>query len=73
MLVSATGNPPDGAEPDSVTVQESESEPVTDGLLHESPLTVGATVVPVPLRLTVAGDALLTMLSWPVTELAVVG
>jgi hypothetical protein len=54
-------------------VHESDWEPVIDVLPHEIPLTVGAVDVPVPLRLTLAVDALLEMLSWPVTELAVVG
>ena len=73
LLLSATDNPPEGAEPESVTVHESERIPVTEVLLHERAFTLGAAVVPVPLRLTVAGEALLAMLSWPVTELAVVG
>jgi len=73
LLPSVTTRPPEGAEPESVTVQESDREPVTDMLLHERLLTPGATVVPVPLRLTVAVDALLAILSWPVTELPVVG
>jgi len=73
LLLRATDNPPDGAEPESVTVQVSESEPVTEVLPQERAFTLGAAVVPVPLRLTVAGEALLAMLSWPVNELAVVG
>jgi len=73
LLLRATDNPPEGAEPESVTVQESDKAPVTDVLLHDRALTLGVAVVPVPLRLTVTGDALLAMLSWPVTELAVVG
>jgi hypothetical protein len=73
LLERATVRPPVGAEPDSVTVHESDWEPVIDVLPHEIPLTVGAVDVPVPLRLTLAVDALLEMLSWPVTELAVVG
>jgi len=42
-------------------------------LLQLTALTVGATVVPVPLRPTVAVGALLEIVSWPVVELAVVG
>ncbi len=63
-------NPPVGAEPDKLTVQESASEPVIDVLLHEIALTVGVTVVPVPLRLTAGVGTLLEIVSCPVTELA---
>lgn len=73
LLLRATVKPPEGAEPERVTVQESEREPVTEVLLHDRAFTLGVAVVPVPLRFTVTGDALLAMLSWPVTELAVVG
>lgn len=73
LLPSPTLTPPVGAEPDSLTVHESASDPVTDVLLQDTALTVGDTVVPVPLRLTVAVDALLEIVNFPVTELAVVG
>jgi hypothetical protein len=42
-------------------------------LLQETPVTVGITVAPVPLRLTACVGALLDMVNCPVTELAVVG
>ena len=63
LLVTETLTPPVGAEPDRLTVQVSVSEPVMEALLQVKPLTVGATVVPVPLRLTVAVGALLAMVS----------
>jgi hypothetical protein len=65
-----TANPPVGADPDKLTVQESASDPVIDVLLHESALTVGAVVEPVPLRLTAGVGTLLEIVSCPVTELA---
>lgn len=73
LLVIETLSPPVGAEPDRLTVQLSTSDPVIETLLQDSALTVGAIVVPVPLRLTVAEGALLEMVSWPVDALAVVG
>jgi hypothetical protein len=73
LLARPTLTPPVGAEPDSVTVHESDSEPVIEVLLHVRLLTVGASADPVPLKLTVAVGAVLAMASWPVTELAVVG
>lgn len=65
--------PPAGAEPDRLTVQASAIDPVMDVLLQLTALMVGVNVVPVPLRLTVAGDALLEIVSCPVVEFADVG
>jgi hypothetical protein len=73
LLPRLTLRPPVGAAPDKLTVHESASDPVMEVLLQEIAFTVGATVVPVPLRLTVAVGALLEIVSWPVAELAVVG
>jgi len=73
LLPRLTLRPPVGAEPDKLTVHESVSDPVMEVLLQLTALTVGATVVPVPLRPTVAVGALLEIVSWPVVELAVVG
>jgi hypothetical protein len=73
LLVSATLRPPDGAEPDKLTVHESANAPVTEVLLQLIPLTVGATVVPVPLRLTAAAETLLEIDNCPVDEFALVG
>lgn len=73
LAASPTVNPPVGAEPDKLTVQESASDPVIDVVLQEIALTVGATVVPVPLRLTTGVGALLEIVSCPVTEFAEVG
>jgi len=68
-----TANPPVGADPDKLTVQESACDPVIDVFLHDIAPTVGATVVPVPLRLTGGAGTLLEIVSCPVTELAEVG
>jgi hypothetical protein len=73
LLARATVTPPDGAEPDRLTLQASTSAPKMEMLAHDRPLMVGAAVVPVPLRLTVAGDELLAIVSLPVAEVAVVG
>jgi len=73
LLLSETLRPPVGAEPERFTVHVSASAPVMEVLPHDSALTVGATVVPVPLRLTVAVGAVLEIVNCPVTELAVVG
>ena len=73
LLASPTVTPPVGAEPESVTVHESDKDPVIEVLPHVRPLTVGASAVPVPLKLTVAAGAVLAMESCPDTELAVVG
>ena len=73
LLARATLTPPEGADPESVTVQESASAPVMDVLPHAIALTVGTVVDPVPLKLTVAAGALLDTASWPVTDPAVFG
>jgi hypothetical protein len=73
LLARDTLTPPDGAEPDRLTVHVSASDPVIEVLPQLSALTVGVTVVPAPLRLTVAVGALLDIVSCPVAELAVVG
>jgi hypothetical protein len=73
LLTSATLTPPDGAEPESVTVHESESAPVMDVLPHAKVLRVGTAVAPAPVRLTVAAGALLDTASCPLTEPAEVG
>ena len=73
LLEIETLRPPVGAEPDRVTVQASASAPVIEVLLQDTALTVGVTVVPVPLRLTVAVGALLAIVNCPVEELALVG
>ena len=73
LVAKATLTPPVGADPDRVTVHESASDPVMVVLLQLIPATVGATVVPLPLRLTVAVGALLEIVSCPVTALADVG
>ncbi len=73
LAVSDTLTPPVGAEPDKLTVQESASDPVIEVLLQDTALTVGVTVVPVPLKLTDCVDALLEIVNCPLTELAVVG
>jgi hypothetical protein len=66
LLPRATLTPPVGAEPDRVTLHESDADPVNDLLAHESPVTVGVTEVPVPLRLTDAAVAVLENVSCPV-------
>ena len=53
LLERLTLRPPVGADPDKLTVHVSASEPVIDVLLQDTAFTVGETVVPVPLRLTV--------------------
>ena len=68
LLASATLTPPDGADPESVTLHESARAPVMDVLPHAKPLTVGVVVEPVPLKLTVALGALLEIASCPVTD-----
>ena len=73
LLARPTATPPVGAEPDRVTVHESASDPVIDVLLQDTELIVGVTVVPVPLKLAEIAGALLEIVSWPVTEVAVVG
>jgi hypothetical protein len=73
LLASTTLMPPEGAEPVRLTVHESDNPPVIEVLPHESVLIVGATDVPVPLRGTAAVGAVLEIVNWPVTEVAVVG
>jgi len=58
----------------NVTVQASVPAPVSDPLLQVSALSVGATgACPVPLRLMVAVEALLLIVTDPLNEPAVVG
>lgn len=73
LVEIATLTPPEGAEPERLTWHESASDPVMDVLPHETALTVGATVVPVPLRLMAWVGVVLESVSCPVTELADVG
>ncbi len=73
LLARPTLTPPLGAEPDKLTVHESDIDPVMDVLLHFTALTVGVPVVPVPLRLTADVGVLLNKVSCPVIELAEVG
>lgn len=74
LLESATVTPPVGAVPDNVTVHESLSAPVIEVLPQETPLTVGAAEVPVPLRVTEElEDALLEIVNCPVVDAALVG
>ena len=54
MLERLTATPPLGADPVSVTVHPSVPAPVTDELLQDTALTVGAVDAPVPLKLTEA-------------------
>jgi len=61
LLARAMLTPPVGAEPERVTVQESDSEPVIDVLPHVRALNVGTVVEPVPLKVTVAVVALLAI------------
>jgi len=73
LLARATLRPPEGADPDKVTVQASASDPVIEVVPQLIALTVGAIVVPVPVTVTVAFGALLEIVSCPLIELAVVG
>lgn len=73
LLARATLRPPVGAEPDKLTVHESERAPVIEVLLQERELTAGATDVPVPLRLTDALGALLEIVNCPAAELVLAG
>jgi hypothetical protein len=73
LLVRLTLTPPVGAEPDRLTTQESANDPVIDALLQLTALMFGVTVVPVPLRLTVAEGALLAIVNTPLVEMAEVG
>lgn len=73
LLARATLKPPEGADPESVTVQESESAPVMEVLPQDNAATVGVTVEPVPVRVTVAAGALLEIASCPAMEPDAVG
>jgi hypothetical protein len=73
LAESPTVNPPVGAEPERLTVHGFAIDPVIDVDLQVTALTVGATLMPVPLRLTAWVGALLEIVSCPVVELAVVG
>ena len=73
LLVSPTMSPPVGAVPDKLTVHASASDPLIDVLLQDTALTVGVTLVPVPLRLMIAVGALLEIVNCPVTAPAEVG
>jgi len=73
LLARATLTPPVGAEPERLTLHASTRAPKIETLAHMSPLTVGAVVVPVPLRLTVAVVELPEMVNFPVAELTLVG
>lgn len=73
LLARLTLRPPLGAEPDRLTVHESDSAPVMEVLPQLTALTVGATDVPVPLKLTGDVDALLEIVNCPEAELALVG
>ena len=50
-----------------------DAAPVNELLPQENAFNVGATAVPVPLRLITTAGALLESVNCPVTELAVVG
>lgn len=73
LLASATVRPPVVAALESVTVHVSFRAPVTEVLLQETPVTVGAVEVPVPLRLTDALEALLEIVNCPVVDAALAG
>lgn len=63
LLARATVKPPLGAEADKLTLHESASDPVIDVVVQDSALIVGAVLVPVPLRLTIAAAALVEMIN----------
>lgn len=73
LLARATVTPPCGADPDSVTLHESELVPVIAVELHDNALTVGAEFAPVPERLTVLVPALVESINCPLNEPALVG
>ena len=73
LLTSDTFTPPVGADPDKVTVHASARDPVIDVLLHDSPLSVGVTADPAPLRLTDVVGAVLEMVNCPATVAVDVG
>jgi hypothetical protein len=74
LLDSATAKPPLGAADVSVAVHASVVAPVSELLLHVTPLSA-AVAVPVPLRLivAVAGEALSLTVTVPVSAPAAVG
>lgn len=63
LLARLTLKPPVGADPDRLTEHVSASDPVIEALPQLTALTFGATVVPVPLRLTEADGALLEIVN----------
>jgi hypothetical protein len=69
LLDRPTLIPPVGAEPDKLTVHESAIDPVMVVLLQLTALMVGATDVPLPLKLIVAVGALLEIVSRPDAEI----
>jgi hypothetical protein len=73
VVPSTTLNPPAGAGPDTLTVHESDIDPVIEVLLQDTALTIGVPVAPVPLRLTACVGPLLEIVNCPVTEFAEVG
>jgi hypothetical protein len=73
LLARATLWPPDGAAELNETVQVVVPEPVNELVPHETAFTVAATMVPVPLTLTVAVGAVLEIVNCPLTVVAVVG
>ena len=73
LLATVTTAPPLGAAELSVTVHGVDAAPVNELLPQENAFNVGATAVPVPLRLIATAGALLESVNCPVTELAVVG
>ena len=73
LLATVTTAPPLGAAELRVTVHGVDAAPVNELLPQENAFNVGATAVPVPLRLTATAGALLESVKFPATELAVVG
>jgi hypothetical protein len=73
LLARLTLRPPVGAEPERLTVHESAIDPVIEVLLHDTAVTVGVMVAPVPLKLIVVAGALLEIVNCSDSELAVVG
>lgn len=73
LLARAIVTPPVGADPDNVTLQESEADPVIVVAVQEIAFTAGAELVPVPERLTVLLPALVDSVNWPLDEPGLVG
>nr|WP_239461261.1 hypothetical protein [Occallatibacter savannae] len=73
LLARATVTPPEGAEAERDTVQVSASAPVMEVLPQVRPFRVGATVEPVPLKLTAGAVTLPEIASLPVTAPAAAG